>query len=56
MENKEEKKTSKKKKKPLTKISQKNNLSSKKGNKKLSGLNDGNKSKKISKNNLKNKK
>lgn len=56
MENKEEKKTTKKKKKPLTKISQKNNLSSKKGNKKLSGLNDGNKSKKISKNNLKNKK
>ena len=56
LENKEDKKTSKKKKKPLTKISLKNNLRNKKGNNKGNALDEGNKIKKISKNNLKNKK
>ena len=56
LENKEEKKTSKKKRKPLTKISQKNNLRNKKVNNKGIALDEGNKIKKISKNNLKNKK
>ena len=56
LENKEEKKTSKKKRKPLTKISQKNNVRNKKVNNKGNALDEGNKVKKNSKNNLKNKK
>ena len=56
LQNKKEKKNSKKKKKPLTKISQNNNIRNKKGNNKLGALNDANKNKMNSKNNLKNKK
>ena len=60
MQNKKESKNNKKKKKPLTKISQNNNLKNKKVNNKLNAFTEGNKyrnnSKKNSKNNLKNKK
>ena len=53
-QNKKEKKNNKKKKKPLTKISQNNNIKNKKGNYKPSVLVDVNKNKKNSKNDLKN--
>ena len=60
MQNKKGTKNNKKKKKPLTKISQNNNLKNKKGNNKLCAFTEGNKnrnnSRKHSKNNLKNKK